>query len=253
MLRIRRSCLVLPAVLLFCHPGAARAQFPPDEAKNLKVLPADIPIRELIDTMASFTRALGVRCTYCHVGREDQPLSAYDFVSDEKPEKVKARVMLRMVAAINTEHLASLPARRDPPIAAACFTCHRGVAQPRPLQQLLLAAYDAGGVDSLESTYRSLRTKYYGRAAYDFGEVPLVDAANAIRARNRLPDAIRIYRLNVEVTPMSTFALRSLGNAQFVAGDTAAAVASFQRALAIDPSDAQSKAAIDRLMRRPLR
>src|SRR5437773_2957171 len=78
----------------------AGAQFPPQKLQNLKVFPKDIPVRTLIDTMASFTRALGVRCTYCHVGEDSQPLSSYDFPSDQKPEKEKAREMLRMVGAI---------------------------------------------------------------------------------------------------------------------------------------------------------
>src|SRR5690348_17587238 len=42
---------------------SAFAQFPPRELKNLKVFPKDIAVRALLDTMGSFTRALGVRCT----------------------------------------------------------------------------------------------------------------------------------------------------------------------------------------------
>jgi hypothetical protein len=56
--------------------------------------------------MRYFTRALGVRCEYCHVsGKEPNDLAAYDFKSDEKPTKVKARTMLKMAAAINKDHL----------------------------------------------------------------------------------------------------------------------------------------------------
>jgi hypothetical protein len=43
------------------------------------VLPADMAVRALIDTMAGFTRASGVRYTYCHVGNEGEPLTSYDF------------------------------------------------------------------------------------------------------------------------------------------------------------------------------
>jgi hypothetical protein len=245
MLRMRFWALICVAIANF--PSLSAAQFPPEKTKNLKVLPPDIPMRALIDTMAGFTRALGVRCTYCHIGKESEPLSAYDFVSDEKPEKLKAREMLRMLSAINGDHLAKLPSRREPRINVSCATCHRGIAQPRPLQQVLLMAYDAGGADSVEAGYRALRQRYYGAAAYDFGEVPLVDVANAIRGKKNLPDALRIYTLNTQVSPTSTFALRSLGGAQVEAGDTAAAVGSYQRALAINPNDQQSKAAIGEL------
>src|SRR5207248_705858 len=184
----------LTIALVLVAARTAGAQFPPQKLQNLKVFPKDIPVRTLIDTMASFTRALGVRCTYCHVGEESQPLSSYDFPSDQKPEKEKAREMLRMVGAINGEYLTKLTARRTPPITVACATCHRGVTEPRPLQQIVL---------------------------------------------------------NTELTPTSAFAFRQAADAQLAAGDTAAAVRSFQRALAINPNDRQAKGALDKLGAKP--
>ena len=89
-MRIR---IVLLVLLL---PLPAMAQWPPTSTRNLKVLPPDMPIAALVDTMASFTRALGVRCTYCHVGREGDPLDQYDFASDARQAKQTARDMLRM-------------------------------------------------------------------------------------------------------------------------------------------------------------
>src|SRR5689334_16213122 len=105
-------------------PAIASAQFPPEKTKNLKVLPKDMPVRAVLDTMRTFAGALGVRCTFCHVGNEGEPLSSFDFASDKKPEKEKARVMLRMVAAINGEHLPKLKDREQPPVAVSCATCH---------------------------------------------------------------------------------------------------------------------------------
>jgi tetratricopeptide (TPR) repeat protein len=215
----------------------------------VKVLPADIPVRALIDTMAGFTRALGVRCTYCHVGREGEPLASYDFATDEKPEKVKAREMMRMVAAINGEHLAKLERRREPRIVVTCATCHRGVAEPRPVQQLVLTAYDAAGADSAEALYRALRQRYHGRAAYDFGDVPLTNVAAALRARGRTADAVRFYLLNTQLLPTSGFAFRQAAEGQAAAGDTAGALASLERALAIDPNDQQARRAMGLLRR----
>jgi tetratricopeptide (TPR) repeat protein len=240
--------------LLVISALAARtvhAQFPPTKLENLKVFPKDIPVRALLDTMASFTRALGVRCTYCHVGEEGQPLSSFDFPSDKKPEKAKAREMLRMVGAINGDYLTKLADRRTPTINVACATCHRGITEPRPLQQVVLNAYDAAGADSAEALYRALRTRYYGRAAYDFGEVALADVGGALRARGKMADALRFYILNTEVTPTSAFAFRQAADAQLAAGDTAAAIRSFQRALAINPNDRQAKGALDKLGAKP--
>jgi tetratricopeptide (TPR) repeat protein len=242
---------LISSVLLAGLSHAAEAQFPPERTKNLKVLPMDIPIRALVDTMAGFTRALGVRCTYCHVGREGEPLATYDFAADEKAEKAKAREMLRMVTAINSEHLAKLATRREPRITVTCATCHHGIPQPRPLQQVLMIAYDAGGTDSAVAAYRALRERYHGSAAYDFGEVPLVDVANRLREQGHLADALRLYVLNTEVSPNSGFAFRMAADGQLAAGDTAAAVASLRRAVAINVNDQQATRALDRLAKKP--
>src|SRR5690242_15627824 len=101
---MRRLSIVLTLLATVLATRVAQAQFPPQKLQNLKVFPKDIPVRALLDTMGSFTRALGVRCTYCHVGEEGQPLSTFDFASDDKPTKNKAREMLRMVGAINGDY-----------------------------------------------------------------------------------------------------------------------------------------------------
>ena len=246
---IPAAIVVLAAAAAAAH--SAQAQFPPQKLQNLKVFPKDIPVRALIDTMRSFTRALGVRCTYCHVGNEGEPLSSFDFASDDKQTKTKAREMLRMVGAINTEYLTKLPERRTPAINVACTTCHRGVAEPRPIQQIVLSAYDAAGADSAESVYRALRTRYYGRAAYDFGEVSLADVGDALRARGKTADALRFYVLNTELTPNSAFAFRQAAEAQLATGDTASAIRNFQRALAINPNDRQVKGTLEKLGAKP--
>ncbi len=99
----------VPSVPLVAqNPTQAPAQVPPGQQqgqppkpRNLKYFPKDIPVRALLDTMNTFTRALGVNCSFCHMAEENQPPAQRDFASDEKPNKDKARTMLRMVAAIN--------------------------------------------------------------------------------------------------------------------------------------------------------
>ena len=75
----------------------------PAHAKNLKVLPRDTSPDRLRTVMVGFTRALGVRCSQCHVGEEGQPLSTYDFASDRNPRKNMARGMMRMVRDVNAD------------------------------------------------------------------------------------------------------------------------------------------------------
>jgi len=246
---MKRFLWAIMLVMMMSRVSSAQ-QWPPQRLQNVKVLPQDISIRALVDTMAGFTRALGVRCTYCHVGSENVPLDKYDFVSDSLATKRKAREMLRMVSAINSDHLAKLPERRTPAIVVTCATCHRGITQPRPLQQVLLSAYDGGGADSVDATYRRLRQQYYGRAAYDFGEVPLADVAAGVRARS-LADAVRLYKLNIEFSPTSGFALRQAANAELAQGDTTSAVAALRRALELNANDSQAKAALDGLKVKP--
>ncbi len=227
---------LLPVLLLtLLLPRAARAQgrFPPDSFTNLKVLPKDISPRELIGTMRGFALGLGVRCTFCHVGEEGKPLSTYHFASDEKPTKRKARVMLRMVQAINDEYLPkvheigeadndhehgdSMAAGHEHEameggghqhVRVVCATCHRGLQRPQMLQDVLLAADEAGGADSAVRAYQNLRDRYYGSYSYDFTERPLIETAQALQAQQRPDDAIRILRLGVENPPVTPLAKR---------------------------------------------
>ena len=237
-------------VTLTLFASVSGAQFPPERATNLQVLPKSIPMDSLVSVMGAFTRALGVRCSHCHVQKEGQTFEQIDFSLDDNPRKNTARAMLRMVATINADHLARLDNRRQPEIRVTCATCHRGLVEPRPLQQVLLNTYVAAGADSTEAVYRALRDRYYGSASYDFGEVPLNDLAASIAARGQLQDAIRFHRLNTDVNPRSTFALRQLAQSYLTMRDTTAAISAYERALALNAGDSQSRRALDALRRR---
>lgn len=224
------------------------AQFPPTKLTNLKYYSKKLPVRSLTDSMRYFTRALGVRCEFCHVaGKDPNDLATFDFASDEKPTKVKARTMLKMVASINKDHLRKLPTRVAPSLDVTCITCHRGVALPRPIDQIVLTAHEAGGIDSAESIYRNLRQRYYGRAAYDFGEVPLTDAADALRGQGKAADAIRLHLLNTTFLPASGYAHRQAAGGYLAVGDTASAISMYEKALAINANDRQAQQALTAL------
>jgi hypothetical protein len=203
---IALTCVVAGSVAAQQQPSSQPQ--PPWQGKNLKVLPKDISHDDLIIIMRGYTRALGVRCTYCHVGEEGKPLRPEDFPKDDKPPKQKARVMMRMVQEVNDKYLATLEHRADPAINVQCATCHRGVAQPRMLEDVLKQTYDRGGLDSTVARYRALRDHYYGRASYDFGEVPLTTVAAQVRGGGHAADATQLLALNVEMNPKSNFAKR---------------------------------------------
>jgi hypothetical protein len=82
---------------------AAPAKGPniPDHFTNLTVLPATITKPELVAVMKQFAVTMKVRCSYCHAVSDD--LSEGSFASDEKPTKVEARKLMRLI------HQAMLP------------------------------------------------------------------------------------------------------------------------------------------------
>jgi len=101
----------------------------PDTFVNLKILPPDITKAELVETMKGFTNALGVRCEFCHYGVGTK-LSDLDFPSDKRGPKVKARVMLQMLAEINGKFLPRIKDDENHSPEATCRTCHRGKQMP---------------------------------------------------------------------------------------------------------------------------
>jgi Photosynthetic reaction centre cytochrome C subunit len=87
-----------------------------------------VPARRLLDIMnGGYAKALGVRCTHCHVES--------DFSSDDKRPKRAAREMATMHHTVNQtlakmENLKSAPDERS----INCATCHRGKIDPHDAQ-----------------------------------------------------------------------------------------------------------------------
>ncbi len=213
----------------------AQGKFPPDSLVNLKYFPKTIAVKDLLDSMRFFTFALGVRCDYCHVAKERMPLDSFNFRSDDKRTKRTARVMLDMVHHINMDHLMEVPERPVPNVQVTCVTCHRGVPRPVELRTLMARTVRESGLDSAVKAYRGLRDRYYGRAAYDFGEVSLEAASEELRGEKRFDDALGLLRLDAEFFPNAGMVLYEMGEALLGKGDTTGAVASYRQALQKDP------------------
>ena len=230
------AMFLLATAALLARPdrGSAQGRFPPDSFKNLKVLPKTIDQRTLINTMRGFAQALGVRCVYCHVGREEQPLDSVNFASDDKRPKRVARVMMHMVMHINEEHLAEVPDRPEPVVEVRCATCHRGVARPRLLDDELTLVLADSGLDATVRRYRALREQYYGSGAYDFREQVVDQLARGEAQAGRVDNSIGLLKVNAEFYPASGTIAFLMGEALLQKGDTAAALASYRDALAKD-------------------
>lgn len=127
-------------LILFIGITASFTPAPPPAADegNLKVLPSNITEKELDSIMDHFKLSLGVRCGFCHAMDPDTSRGKHlDFASDAKPEKERAREMLKMTAYLNTtffnpEH----STRPDTLRTVMCFTCHRGTTTPDEMSLL---------------------------------------------------------------------------------------------------------------------
>ncbi len=140
--------------------------------------PADAPKPPLPD-MPAVAAALGVTCDYCHAGRGTPP----KVTANGKPRLDVAREMIAMTHALNATVQSAAGKTAREAAAVTCATCHRGLAIPRPLTDILLLTSVRDGADAAVAQYRELRTQHYGRGAYDFGENTLLNAARRLGTR----------------------------------------------------------------------
>ena len=209
----------------------------PEEPENLQVLAEDVKGAELGAVMRGFATSLGVRCQHCHVG-EGQDLSQFDFASDEKPTKQKARVMLQMVDALNHEHLPKLSdieERSSPALEVTCMTCHRKQSRPVMLQDVLADSIEADGIDAAEGKYRELREEFYGGFSFDFSPGALTGLGERLGNEGDFESAIRFINLEIEMNGESPGAYFTLGGVQASADLAADAIESYSRGIAIAP------------------
>jgi tetratricopeptide (TPR) repeat protein len=212
----------------------------PDKPKNLQVLNKDWPGSRLSPVMRGFTRALGVRCTYCHTGEEGKPLSTYDFESDQNPNKNRTREMLRMLGDVNA-HLKKIEPSGDQRVNMWCHTCHRGRPRPMTLEEELNEQYRSKGIDAAFTHYQDLRKRFMEKGAYDFSESSLNNFGYALLEKKDTAGAIRVFQLNAQLFPKSGNVWDSLAEAYLKVGDKKSARKFYQRTLRLDPASENAK------------
>lgn len=188
--------------------------------------------------MEEISKALGVRCNYCHSAPRgsDQP----------EPKKDIARAMIAMTNELNAKIQAATGKAPNEITKVECITCHRGVALPQPLSAIILRTIaEKGGAAAVEQ-YRDLRKLYYGRAIYDFTEPALLEIVQRV-IQGRPDDAIALLRMDLEFNPQSAKAYELLGFAYTRKMDDASAISNLQKSLELDPTNAMARGQLEQL------
>jgi len=248
MRRIRPIALaVLAAALVLGAPARAAAQMP-EHFENLQVLPKDIPRDSLLQIMRGFAMSLGVRCQYCHVQRQGADgRETFDFKSDDKAPKDKARFMMRMTRNLNTQVLPQVPHRRDPPVGVGCVTCHRGLPVPTTLDRVLATALDSGGAPAAIARYRQLRQETMASGRYDFSEGSINELARRLATQGKTAEAAALLEMNGEFYPQSGQIDFQLGEVYRARGERDKALVRYRMAQEKDPNNQQARRRIDEL------
>jgi tetratricopeptide (TPR) repeat protein len=134
-----------------------------------------------------------------------------------------------------------------PRVNVRCVTCHHGHARPTTLTEELMMTYDRSGIDSTLAAYQTLRTRYYGRDAFDFSETGLAELGVALAKKGKTDDAIRIHQLNVQQYPQSLRAYGGLEAAYETAGRKQDAIDTYKKMLEIDPQNPNLRRRLDEL------
>ncbi|HEY4641087.1 MAG TPA: c-type cytochrome [Thermoanaerobaculia bacterium] len=106
--------------------------------KNIQIL-TGLSRPEVQRVMNEMRAGLGVHCHYCHATDDTNG------ASDTKPEKARAREMIRMTMDLNARNFGDKP-------VVTCFTCHQGKPHPAlmpPLPQAVPPEPAAAEVKSL--------------------------------------------------------------------------------------------------------
>jgi hypothetical protein len=212
---------------------------------NLQIIPKDTPREQVIATMQAFTAALGVQCNYCHV--QEGRGGRNDFATDEKAPKKAARGMMLLAREINAKLPEAVGKPADATTRVGCATCHRGVPIPKQITDIVTEASAGGGAAAGLSKFKELRTQFYGGQSYDFSENGLLQIAQRANAANKTDDALAYLNANLEYYPKSARTYSAIGQMKNAKGDKAGAIAAFEKAVELDPNNAQAKAQLEGL------
>jgi tetratricopeptide (TPR) repeat protein len=196
------------------------------------------PAPDLMATMQKFCKALGVTCEYCHTAPRGSGLT--------EPKKDVARAMMAMTRDINGKIGTATGKNANEVTTVECMTCHRGVAIPLQLSEILSRTIREKSVAAAVTRYRELRTQYFGGQSYDFSEGTLLTLGQQLTAV-KPDDAIALLEVNVEFYPQSARSYAALGYAYTRKFDDASAIKYLEKAVALDPDNGVIRGQLEQL------
>jgi hypothetical protein len=226
-------------------PAAGQRAGGPPPMTNLQLFPKDTPREQVLVSMQAFTQSLGVQCSYCHVfeGRGGRN----DMASDEKPTKKAARGMMVLAREINSKLPEAVGKSADATTRVGCATCHRGVPIPKQIADIVTDAAASGGATAGLAKFKDLRTQFYGGQSYDFSEGSLILIAQRANTANKADDALAYLNANLEYFPKSARTYVTMAQVKNAKGDKPGAIAALEKAVELDPNNAQAKAQLETL------
>jgi tetratricopeptide (TPR) repeat protein len=243
------------ALALACVASSADAQQPPPAGgqraggpppmSNLQIIPKDTPREQVITQMQNIAAALGVQCNYCHV--QEGRGGRNDFATDEKPPKKAARGMMLLAREINGKMPEAVGKAADATTRVGCATCHHGLPIPKQITDIVAEAAASGGATAGLAKYKELRDKFYGSGAYDFSENSLLMVAQRANAASKADDALTYLQSNLEYNPKSSRSYLMMSLIHNGKGDKASAIKDLEKAIELDPNNAQAKAQLQQL------
>jgi tetratricopeptide (TPR) repeat protein len=154
---------------------------------------------------------------------------------------------MMVLARINTGCLKAIGKSADAATRVGCATCHRGVPIPKQIADIVTEAGNSGGAAAGLAKYKELRTQFYGGQSYDFSEGSLIVIAQRANTANKADDALTYLNANLEYYSKSARTYVTMAQVKNAKGDKPGAIAALEKAVELDPNNAQAKTQLETL------
>jgi tetratricopeptide (TPR) repeat protein len=118
---------------------------------------------------------------------------------------------------------------------------------PKQIADIVTDAAASGGATAGLAKYKELRTQFYGGQSYDFSEGSLILIAQRANTANKADDALAYLNANLEYFPKSARTYVTMAQVKNAKSDKPGAIAALEKAVELDPNNAQAKAQLETL------